>query len=212
SKVQTRYKDMLARERGRAEELERQVTKRTEELAEALKEVTRLSRTDPLTGLLNRRAFSEQAEQALRVADRHERSAALLMCDLDFFKKLNDSHGHQAGDRMLAAAAKVFLACVREIDIVGRYGGEEFIILLTETPLESVPVIAERILHAVRSLPASEIVGGRDALQTVSIGISIYPSNGDDLEELIEKADKALYAAKDQGRDRAILVDDLRAT
>ena len=206
ARVQTRYKDLLELERARAVELEKQVEQRTYELTVALEEVTRLSRTDPLTGLLNRRAFTEHAAQMFDLALRNDRGFAIVMCDLDHFKELNDTYGHQAGDSVLIATAKALQSVVRKTDKIGRYGGEEFIILLTDAEKTMVPEICERYRHAIRDLRVIEIVPGfASGLQTISIGAAMFPEHSGSLESLIGCADNALYSAKESGRDRVVV-------
>lgn len=206
ARVQARYRELLNQERMRAENLEREVEKRTQELTAALEEVTRLSRVDPLTGLLNRRAFTELAEQALRLARRHGRSMGLLICDLDRFKKINDTHGHLVGDKVLVASSATLKRVVRESDPVARFGGEEFVVLLTETSGDSVSTVGERIRMQVEALGPSELEADIPS-PTLSIGMSVYPEHGSSLDELISNADKALYAAKDSGRNRCIMFE-----
>lgn len=213
--MHAQYKELLAKETNRAESLEQQVEDRTAQLRAALDEVTRLSRTDPLTGLLNRRAFTEFAEQALKMAERYERSCALLMCDLDLFKSVNDTHGHLAGDRILCAVADAVSGVIRETDKVARFGGEEFIILLSETDPPGLARVADRIREAVAALPVTELVPDMTGPQTVSIGAAEFPEHGTTLDELVVAADKALYCAKEVGRNRVVLygeLDDLEIT
>lgn len=203
-----KLKELLALTKARADDLERAVQRRTEELTVALEDLTRLSRTDPLTGLLNRRAFTEQALQAIDLAKRHQRSLAVLMCDLDHFKKVNDVHGHQAGDQILQAAAHVLQNNVRGSDRAARFGGEEFVVLLSETSPDAVMEVAQRFNRLVRSLPVGELLKSADRPQTVSIGVAVLPEHGLTLDELLSNADRALYVAKATGRDRAVLFNE----
>ncbi len=200
-----RYRDILAKEQERAGELERLVGERTRDLQQALQQVTHLARTDPLTGLLNRRAFTEHAQVALTSARRHDRHAGIVMCDLDHFKAVNDNYGHQAGDSVLVATANAIRTCARESDILARFGGEEFIVLLTETSPERVHDVGERYRAAVRDIPIQDLVPEKHTPQTVSVGISLFPGHAAELEELIRVADDALYRAKDAGRDRVCI-------
>lgn len=208
ARVHARYKELIAVEKARAEDLERQVADRTRQLTAALEEVTRLSKVDPLTQTINRRAFYEQAERALELARRHDRCAAVLMCDLDYFKEVNDTFGHQAGDTVLERVARALEACLRGTDLVGRFGGEEFVVLLTETHPDHLAKVAERCLEAVRAIPVAELIPGMRGPQTLSVGAAVFPDDGDDLDALMRGADGALYAAKANGRDRAILCAD----
>jgi diguanylate cyclase (GGDEF)-like protein len=205
ARVHSRYTELIAAEKARAEDLERQVEDRTRQLTAALEEVTRLSRVDPLTQTFNRRAFTEYASQALQLAQRHDRIAALLMCDLDHFKYVNDTYGHQAGDTILQEVARGLDRSLRSTDKVGRFGGEEFIVLLTETEAENVAQVAERCRQAVRSIPVASLVPGMPGPQTVSIGAAVYPEHGESLDTLLRCADEALYQAKGAGRDCAVL-------
>lgn len=189
----------------RAEALEREVAKRTAQLTAALDRVTRLSIVDPLTNLMNRRAFDEHAATVHDLAERHGRNFAVLMCDLDFFKRVNDTYGHGAGDDILVATANALKQATRTSDKVARFGGEEFVVLLSETEVCAVEHVAARCGACVRAMPIHEIIAGADFQQTISIGIAIYPQHGTHIEQLLEHADRALYEAKSNGRDRAEL-------
>ena len=160
-----------------------------------------LSRIDPLTGIFNRRHFFELAEREFSRARRYKRPVSAIMIDLDHFKTINDNHGHLVGDQVLAEVAQRIQENSREVDVVGRYGGEEFIILLPETSLEDAVILAERIWKSLTARPAttSKLVLPLQA----SLGVSSC-KNGIDtpLYELIEQADQALYRAKDLGRNR----------
>ncbi len=191
------------REHVRAETLEREVAKRTAQLTAALERVTRLSIVDPLTGLMNRRAFDEHAATVHDLAERHSRNFAVLMCDLDFFKRVNDTYGHGAGDDVLVSTANALKQATRTSDKVARFGGEEFVVLLSETDESAVEHVAARCGAGVRAIPISDIIEGADFQQTISIGIAIYPQHGTHIEKLLEHADRALYEAKTNGRDRA---------
>ena len=163
-------------------------------------QVEALAVTDALTGLSVRRYFMERAEEELARSRRHELSCTLLMLDLDLFKEKNDTYGHLVGDVVLRDVAQVVARNLRDIDLVGRYGGEEFILLLIETPIEQALPIAERLRQLIEVHP----VRAYDELltQTVSIGAAAYPGDAQTLGELIERADQALYAAKRAGRNR----------
>ncbi|MFC1609645.1 EAL domain-containing protein [Myxococcota bacterium] len=208
ARMQERYKELVSLERARADELERQVGERTQELATALAEVTRLSRTDPLTGLLNRRAFSEHAEAALLAAERYGRRLAVLMCDLDHFKRVNDTYGHDAGDAVLAATAGCLRDSVRKSDHVARFGGEEFVILLAETTMAGVEQVGRRCNQAVRNREWVEVVSTILEPVTVSVGVAVFPDHGREFAGLLSKADSALYEAKRLGRDRVVVFSE----
>jgi diguanylate cyclase (GGDEF)-like protein len=164
-------------------------------------ETTRLSLTDGLTGVWNRRYFQMQFRQVLATATRFTRPFSLLMLDLDHFKDVNDSFGHQRGDEVLVEFSQRVSEALREVDTFARYGGEEFICLLSETDMKGAQTTAEKIVRAIRSTPFGEHTGGALRL-TVSIGIASYPEHGDSFGDLVDAADRALYRAKQEGRDR----------
>ena len=205
ARVQLRYRELLALEQARAAELERQVVERTRELQVALDEVTRLSRVDPLTGLLNRRSFNDHAGTALALAARHGRSLALIIGDLDHFKRVNDTFGHGVGDQVLVATSKAMVGAVRDSDHVARFGGEEFVVLLAETEPEAVMDVAERILAAIRRIDLHQLSPAAVGSPTISLGIAVFPEHGSTVEELVSNADQALYHVKGNGRNHAAL-------
>jgi diguanylate cyclase (GGDEF)-like protein len=163
------------------------------------------ARTDPKTGVLNCGAWQGEADLAIGRARRRRESLAVLLADVDHFKRVNDTHGHLTGDAVLRTLAAEMRQQVRESDLVGRFGGEEFAILLTGTTAEEAGRVAERIRHGagvVKVLTKDTIVG-----VTVSIGVAALGSHGGDLSELLAAADEALYRAKRAGRDRVCLAD-----
>lgn len=164
-------------------------------------EAQRLSITDGLTGVWNRRYFLMQFPQALAAAQRFQRPFSVLMLDLDTFKAINDTYGHQRGDAILVEFAKRVDRVIREVDTFARYGGEEFICLLSETDLHGARTTAEKILDAIRSEPFG-VPGEQPLTITVSIGIASYPMHGETYKSLVGAADRALYRAKQEGRDR----------
>lgn len=165
--------------------------------------VESLAVTDALTGLFVRRHFLDRAREELARSKRHTLSCTLLMADLDHFKQKNDTHGHLVGDVVLRDVARLLAKNLREVDLIARYGGEEFILMLIETtPAQALP-IAQRLAQLVAVHP----IRAYDELlsQTVSIGAAGFPEHGDTLETLIERADQALYAAKQAGRNRVVV-------
>ncbi len=147
---------------------------------------------DGLTGLYNRRYFKELMNLEFSRVKRNASSFSVLMIDVDNFKNYNDTKGHPAGDELLKKAAQVFKNCVREVDLVCRYGGEEFIIMLSQTDKKGAQIVAERLRVQISLyLPA-----------TISIGVSTFPEDAQDNQLLIEKADVALYKAKQTGKNK----------
>jgi two-component system, cell cycle response regulator len=174
-------------------------------LGEALGELRELATRDAITGLLNRRAFDALLAEETDRAHRLGHPLTLVMLDLDFFKTINDAHGHAAGDAVLAAVAKVFEAQVRSIDRAARIGGEEFALVLMETGADDGLEVAHRLVDMVRaqSITAVGVAGPLNI--TVSAGLATLPVHGETPAALLAAADKALYAAKHAGRDRAVL-------
>ncbi|MBI3730826.1 MAG: diguanylate cyclase [Burkholderiales bacterium] len=165
------------------------------------RELQRLATTDSLTGIANRRAFLEHAEHIFKSCQRYQTQMTLLMLDLDFFKSINDKYGHQSGDHALIRFAEAVKLELRESDLFGRLGGEEFCVLLQQASQPESMLVAERIRAHIQSLVLDTATGDVFAL-TVSIGIATYRSEDDRLGRLLERADKALYQAKSQGRNR----------
>ncbi|PJA32361.1 MAG: hypothetical protein CO187_04385 [Zetaproteobacteria bacterium CG_4_9_14_3_um_filter_53_7] len=167
--------------------------------SELFKEVELLAATDSLTGLMNRRSFIERAEKEYSRAIRYERSFAILMIDIDKFKNINDQHGHDIGDTVLKAVSKQLSSSLRQVDIVSRWGGEEFIALLPETWSEQAATVADKIRTSVGSLM---IEGNDGKLVSVSLSAGVAASSDKiSLEEVIRRADNALYSAKNAGRN-----------
>ncbi len=165
-------------------------------------ELERQAWHDSLTGALTRRAFFEVAERTRHRCVRSGDSYALVMLDLDHFKEWNDRHGHQAGDRFLEAVAGALRLALRPGDVVGRYGGEEFVVLLPGAPLDGAARAAERLRGAVARLEAGPRPGDRG---TASLGVAASRAAGEALDAVLKRADEALYRAKDAGRDRVEL-------
>ena len=170
-----------------------------------LRTIEHMSMTDALTNLNNRRSFNEKLQQEWHRAVREGSSISLIMLDVDYFKKYNDTHGHQQGDKVLQAISEVFAETIkRSMDFTARWGGEEFAILLPATDLDGAVKVAEEIRVAVGD---KEILlpDGSVSKVTVSCGVNeIKPGQDSDIDRFISDADKALYAAKEQGRNRVI--------
>ena len=155
---------------------------------------------DKLTGLYNRRHMEESFIRELHRAQRQNQPLGLIMCDIDHFKKINDTYGHDKGDEVLRGAAAVLQKNIRQGDIVCRYGGEEFLIMMPEASLEITALRAEQIRQSLRQkmlLPQQPV--------TLSLGVAVYPQDGQSPDELQAAADGALYEAKRAGRDRVVL-------
>jgi diguanylate cyclase (GGDEF)-like protein len=159
-----------------------------------------LSETDDLTGLFNTRGFAIAANRLFGQALRYDRPACVLMIDSDNLKGVNDAYGHDAGNRLLRHLAVVIQAELRATDVPARYGGDEFIVLLPETPAKGALDVAERIRNAIASAPLP--LEGRMVACSVSIGIASFPEDGRSLDALAGRADRALYNAKKDGRNR----------
>jgi diguanylate cyclase (GGDEF)-like protein len=168
----------------------------------------RLAITDELTGLYNYRYLQQRLEDEIERARRFGRSVALLMIDADDFKQFNDTHGHIAGDRALAELGGVVRGQVREIDVVCRYGGEEFSVVLPETDEAGAFVVAEKVREAVAAHSFADVDGVRGHALTISIGVAAYPGSSSDRDELLRQADEALYQAKSHGRNRVVLPEE----
>lgn len=164
-----------------------------------------LSETDELTGLLNMRGFSIAANRLFGLALRHNRAATVLMVDLDGLKALNDRHGQEVGNRMLRQLARLIQAELRFTDVLARYGGDEFIVLLPDTPFEGALEAVERIRSSVASAPLW--VSGERITCTVSIGVAGHPADGDTMDAVIARAGHAMSQAKQQGGNRAVRLE-----
>lgn len=162
-----------------------------------------MARRDGLTGLYNHRRCQELLRDELARATRYERAFAILMMDVDFFKQFNDTYGHPLGDMLLRSIAQIVQDTVRQSDFVGRYGGEEFMVILPETTGGEAYVLAERIRARVESeyFPAGE---GSSVQKTISVGVASYPHDGRTAAELLYSADMALYRAKRTGKNRVL--------
>lgn len=161
--------------------------------------------TDALTGLANRASLLPHLSQALAVAVRNEEPLCVIMADLDRFKLVNDTHGHQVGDQVLRDTAVRLRTSLRDFDLVGRYGGEEFVAVLQNTPLEVARQIAERVRVRIGEYPFEVVTPGLKV--TISQGLALA-HEGDSVDSLIRRADEALYAAKQAGRDCVKIADD----
>jgi diguanylate cyclase (GGDEF)-like protein len=161
-----------------------------------------LATTDHLTNLLNRRAFLEATEREIRRAHRYGQPLTLLMLDVDHFKHINDTCGHPAGDEVLRRIAATCRRLLRDEDLTGRLGGEEFAITLVQAPIEAAALVAERLRRTIGELLIE--FGGRQIAVTVSVGVAEFGMDADNLSRLVSVADERLYAAKNGGRNRVV--------
>jgi diguanylate cyclase (GGDEF)-like protein len=173
------------------------------ENAKLYREAQELAVTDGLTRLLLRRSVLERIDQELKRGAEQGTPTSLVMMDIDHFKSVNDTYGHPAGDAVLRDVSAIVRRSVRDVDVCGRYGGEEFAVLLPQTDAKGALLVAERIREAVRARPFE--LRGEQRKVTVSLGVATAPQQGTDTRTLIEAADEALYASKQNGRDRVTL-------
>lgn len=160
---------------------------------------------DGLTGLLNHRRLHERLQEELSRSLRYHHPLTLLMIDVDYFKRYNDTYGHQQGDELLRQLAEILRQNIRQSDIAGRYGGEEFAVILPETDKESAVVLAQRLCEVVARTPFPGYPGGPPVRCTVSIGVASYPEDALTVSDLIAAADTALYRAKRFGKNRVVI-------
>lgn len=194
-------------ERKQAEDALRQakaeLEAKNQELYQAYVREQLLARTDTLTGINNRRYFFEVAVHEFNAAARYGHPLSAIMFDIDHFKELNDTYGHQAGDDMLRNLAQLTRQHLRDADILARYGGEEFVILLPYTRLKQACLVAERIREKVSAFRL--VVNGAEVGITLSLGVAEFDLQTDSLDKLIQRADQAMYEAKNGGRNRTLV-------
>lgn len=171
-----------------------------------LRELETFARIDTLTGLLNRRYFLLRGEEELTRASRYQRPLSLVMLDLDHFKQINDKLGHAAGDDVLRAFSRVINAILRESDLIGRIGGEEFVVIMPETDIVAAREISERMRVAINTI--STRIGSLSA----SLGIAVWKGAPESMQKLLKRADSAMYAAKKAGRNRIVVDVGLSGT
>lgn len=183
-----------------------ELRRRNSQLESMLHHVEALAITDPLTGLFNRRRLADVLKREWALARRYGNHLACIMIDIDHFKQVNDSYGHDAGDAVLKAAARALEGSLREVDLAARYGGEEFAVLLPQTDREGALVLARRLHAAFRQLESA--VGNEKLRITASFGVATQQDVPEgEAEDLIRAADAALYSAKRGGRDRVVAFD-----
>jgi diguanylate cyclase (GGDEF)-like protein len=182
--------------------LEERVQRRTLELRTANTQLEQLATTDPLTGIANRRKMTAQIDAELERARRFGHPVSVLMVDIDFFKRINDTFGHDTGDRAIVALAQLLAGALRAIDTAARFGGEEFVVLMPETD-ETVAAVAAERLRATAAALGVHAEDGSAVTLTISIGVASALA-GDTPSSLLVRADQALYRAKQEGRDRVV--------
>ena len=162
-------------------------------------QIRRLSQTDYLTGVMNRRSFVDSLDGEIQRCQRYGNALSVLMIDIDNFKSINDSHGHQAGDAILKKVAHTLSTTIRMTDRCGRWGGEEFYVLMPETDLDAAQIMAERIRLAI--IHEEVAVGSKRLMASVSIGVATWRDATLDAARLVDHADMAMYAAKVAGKN-----------
>jgi two-component system, cell cycle response regulator len=198
AELEARVKSLL-----RIKALQDALSEREKELQEMNDKLLQISRTDGLTMLDNRRHLEERLDEMFEHSRRLGEPLACMMCDLDRFKSVNDTYGHQAGDEVLRQTAQLLLTEAREIDRVGRYGGEEFMLLLPGTVLDAAVTFAERVRGAVEAHTFT--VREASICRTLSAGVASYPFPGIETpDDLVRAADDALYVAKESGRNKVV--------
>lgn len=175
------------------------------QLQEANAQLHTISRTDGLTGLLNRKTWERELNQSFKRFQRHEHESSLIMFDIDHFKRINDTYGHPAGDEVIRQTAEIFLDSIRDIDVAGRYGGEEFAVILTDTGAQAAKKVAERLRLAIEHRAAT--YENHVIHYTVSLGISELCSRMSDPTMWIDAADRGLYRAKRAGRNASVIYE-----
>lgn len=191
---------LLDDEQAKRDWLEAAVSKRTEELQALNEKLQDLATRDSLTGILNRGSFFESAQQQLALSQCQKSTASFILVDLDFFKRINDTYGHFVGDKVLIHFTQTLLSLLREPDIFGRVGGEEFAIYLPNTNLDDAFKLADEIRQLISSSVLE--IDGKTITYTVSLGVESSQSDDQRIDTLFKRADLKLYGAKDKGRDR----------
>ena len=165
----------------------------------------RMAQRDPLTGICNRSALDDSLQRELSHAQRQGSSCALMIIDIDHFKSVNDNHGHPVGDKVLQKVSHILRECLRDSDVVCRYGGEEFVILLPDTTLAQAQRIAERLRESVMAAPIKTSAGALHV--TISLGATQRNEAKTTLAQILDRADQGMLAAKRYGRDQVMAVE-----
>jgi len=182
------------------EKLEQQIEQRTKELTTALQEMEKISKYDKLTKVFNRYKLDEELENQLELARRYGNSFGLILMDIDNFKEINDSNGHHIGDRALIEFASILKASIRKTDIVGRWGGDEFLLIIPNSTPEAMMTLAQALKKELASKQSNDF-----ARLASSIGVTLFKKH-DTVHSIIVRADKAMYSAKKQGKNSIISI------
>ncbi|MCX7926184.1 MAG: diguanylate cyclase [Fimbriimonadales bacterium] len=178
------------------------------ERAQLLSDLERLATTDGLTGLYNYRHFQERYREEVNLCRRYQHPLTIMLIDLDGFKQVNDQYGHLEGDYLLVQLAEILQSALRNTELIARYGGDEFVVLMPSTNLQGGVVAARRVAQAVREVTFLDTTGNPYLKISVSIGVAAYPNSTDDPAQLLEKADEALEIAKRSGRNRIVALEN----
>ena len=191
-----RLKNKMTATERRLEYMVHDLNMEMHERKEAILELQELAVTDPLTGIYNRRKFHEVLQYEISRKYRYDTDLSVVMCDIDYFKKINDIYGHHAGDNVLKAITKMIKENIRDSDVFARWGGEEFAILMPNTGIISARMVAKKLQLEISATDFPDV--GR---VTASFGVALFNSNSDTADNFINRSDKALYKAKDGGRN-----------
>ncbi len=178
----------------------------SDEIRSSRNKLEQFALTDELSGLYNYRATMQLAEKELQRAKRYRRSFSIVMCDIDNFKEVNDKYGHNGGNTLIRLIAKTMFKSLRTLDIVGRFGGDEFILVLPEQDENGGYKAGRRLLTLIGDTYYN--IANKEIKITVSMGVATYPNHGEELSELIKKADEALYASKQKGKNKVLICAD----
>jgi len=209
SKQFLEMRKMISRQIEQLDDFKAKLDESNMKVFDANRQLKELSIRDGLTSLFNRRYFDDRLEEEVQRSQRYNRKFALEMVDIDHFKQLNDTHGHLYGDEILKKIALIMVEKTRDTDIVCRYGGEEFVIMLIEVDEQNAYAHAERLREAIASSLFSNGQGPLSEQITISVGVACFPQDANDKKRLLNSSDSALYAAKHGGRNQVRIYSKL---